>query len=428
MRWLALGLSLCAGPLWANGAEEFVTLKGHGGPIMALATDAQGRVASGSFDNALGLWSGTAPLWLEGHDAAVTAVTFGPAGEVFSGGDDFAVIRWQGGRAEVLGHHKGKIRALDVSDDAAWLASASWDGTLGLWPLKDGEAQSIMLNAGANDVVFGPDNSLYVATVSGELRHYESPTSSPRVLVTQGFGINRLLLSPEGWLAYGAVDGATRVIDATSGAEIADITLDRRPILALAHHADSHQLAVGDGQGYIMMLDSADWRISRDFHALREGPVWALAFSPDGSRIWAGGIHDVVYGWPVALLDQFDPAGTGARSFLADPETMSNGERQFMRKCSICHALTEGGTRKAGPHLAGLFGRPAGTVTGYRYSATLARAEIIWEEETIDALFDLGPDHYIPGSRMPMQRITAPADRRDLIDYLKTATTLTKDN
>ena len=101
---------------------------------------------------------------------------------------------------------------------------------------------------------------------------------------------------------------------------------------------------------------------------------------------------------------------------------MTNGERQFMRKCSICHALTAGNSRKAGPNLHGLFGRLAGTLPDYRYSETLDGSDIVWTAETIDALFDLGPDHYIPGSKMPMQRIAGAKDRRDLIDFLADAT------
>lgn len=149
------------------------------------------------------------------------------------------------------------------------------------------------------------------------------------------------------WIAYGAVDGGTRIVD-HDGAELADITLDRRPILSMAHHPDSHQLAVGDGQGYIMMLDTRSWQITRDFRATQRGPVWALAFANDGQTLWAGGLDDLAYGWPVAALDRFDPTISGDRSFLRDAATMGNGERQFMRKCSICHTVEAGPSRKAG--------------------------------------------------------------------------------
>ena len=45
------------------------------------------------------------------------------------------------------------------------------------------------------------------------------------------------------------------------------------------------------------------------------------------------------------------------------PKTeMSNGERQFARKCSVCHTLKADGKRRAGPTLYGVFGRRAGTL------------------------------------------------------------------
>ena len=118
-------------------------------------------------------------------------------------------------------------------------------------------------------------------------------------------------------------------------------------------------------------------------------------------------------------MDEFEPAIQGERSFLRDANQMPNGERQFMRKCSICHTLEPDGRRRAGPSLHGLFGRRAGTVPGYSYSDTVSGLGIDWSEETIDQLFDLGPDHFIPGSKMPMQVIQSPDDRADLIAFLK---------
>jgi cytochrome c len=313
---------------------------------------------------------------------------------------------------------------LDVSGDM--IASGSWDGTIGLWQLSS--PTPIFLtehDQGVNAVVFSKDgDTLYSASVDGTIRVWDVATASERhQLVKNGFGINKLILNEtNGWIAYGTVDGVTQLIDIESGAQIADFSLDRRPILAMAYHEPSQQLAVGDGEGFIMMIDTAARKITRDFRATQRGPIWALAFSANGLNIHAGGIDDILYSWPIATIDEHGQMAAVTRSFLEDPASLPNGERQFKRKCSICHTLTPSSARKAGPSLYQLFDRPAGTVTDYSYSDILTGTDIIWSAETINALFDEGPDNFIPGTKMPMQRIAKEQDRTDLINYLRQAT------
>ncbi len=420
LRSVLLVTALVGSPL---AAQEFTTLKGHGGPIMGIAVSPNGQVATASFDNSVGLWTEDGqPMWLEGHDAAVTSITYGPEGQLLTGGDDFALWQW-GEEPREIGRHKGKITSIAVAPDGQSFASGSWDGSIRLWQGTGDTYEELSYpGAGVNAVAFSPDGgTLFAATSHGTMWRYPLGGGSPVPLVKHGFGINRLVAG-DSWVAYGAVDGGTRVIDAETGDGIADFTLDRRPVLSLSYNKPTGQLAVGDGHGYIMIVDTNRWRITRDFRATRSGPIWALAFSLDGQVIHAGGLDDVVYSWPVALLDEFDPIVDGERSFLRDADQMSNGERQFMRKCSICHALEDGPSRKAGPTLYGVFGRQAGTLESYRYSKTLDRSTIIWSDETIDALFNEGPDHYIPGSKMPMQVISGADDRTDLIEFLKDAT------
>lgn len=422
MRWLAILWLIWAVPVGAQ--DGFVTLKGHGGPIKGIAVSPDGQaVLTASFDYSVGVWDLAAldrPDWLEGHRAAVNAVHYLKDGRVASGGDDFSVRVWGAGGDVHLGDHAGKVMAL--ASHGSLLASASWDGTVGLWDVKAGTLKRSFSGhrGGVNDVAFSQDGRvLFSASADGSIRRWDVASGDLlQIEVKHGFGVNQMILRTDlGWLAYGAVDGGTRAIDLETGAVIADLTLERRPVLAMAATPDGAEIAVGDGQGYIMVVDTKRWRITRDFRAAQRGPIWALAYSADGARIFAGGIADEAFGWPLGL----EAAGVevGARAFLEDPETMPNGARQFYRKCSVCHSLSSDGGRKAGPSLHGIFGRRAGTLAGYRYSAAMLQSDIVWSAETIDKLFDLGPDHYTPGSKMPMQRIARAQDRVDLIEFLR---------
>jgi cytochrome c len=444
-------MTLLAGvPVPGMAAEAstggYASLEGHGGPVKGVAVSPDGTHAlTASFDYSVGLWdlrTNTLVRWLEGHEAAVNAVAFLPDGRhAISAGDDFDLILWdlETGRAlRRLEGHRGKLIAVSVSPDGRLAASSGWDGVVGLWPLDglaDGTGGSaegsgnepVWLKghrANVNDARFSADGrSLYTASYDGTVRQWDVTTGAmERIVVEHGFGVNHLVLNEEkGWLAYGAVDGAVRAITLDSGAELADLTADRRPILALADSPDGRFLAVGDGEGYIMIIDTDDWTIDRDFHAAVRGPIWALHYDSDGARLLAGGLADEAALWPVGgARDALFAAG---RQFHTPPGEMTNGERQFVRKCSICHTLEPaskpGDARRAGPTLHGLFGRPAGSVPGYRYSDGLANSGVVWEAETINMLFELGPDHFTPGSKMPMQRIAKLADRQDLIKYLR---------
>ncbi|MDT8344114.1 MAG: c-type cytochrome [Thermohalobaculum sp.] len=410
-------------------ADGYLRLAGHGGPVKGVAISPDGsRMLTASFDTSVGLWdaqSGQLVRWLEGHEAAANAAAFLPDGRALSVGDDFDMILWDLGTGTVLHRfegHKGKLIAVEPSPDGRLAATSGWDGLVGLWPLDGGAPRFLAGHrANVNDAAFSPDGrTLYTASYDGTIRRWDVASGTEEaILVSHGFGVNHLVLNAAaGWLAYGALDGAVRAVDLATGAQIADLTADRRPILALAADASGRYLAVGDGEGYVMVIDSADWSILRDFRAALTGPIWALAWEPGGARVLAGGISDEAALWPVDA-DGDALFADGVRAFHRPPSEMPNGERQFVRKCSICHTLTPDGGRKAGPTLHGLFGRRAGTVAGYSYSAALEGSQIVWTEETVARLFAEGPDVVTPGSKMPVQRIARAEDRRDLIAYLR---------
>jgi cytochrome c len=98
----------------------------------------------------------------------------------------------------------------------------------------------------------------------------------------------------------------------------------------------------------------------------------------------------------------------------------ANGEQQrgaelFADRCEACHSLKP--TRKPGPVLTGVYGRRAGTVPNYHYSAALRAASVTWKDQTLDRWLT-NPPAYIPGVNMQAQ-VADPKDRRALITYLK---------
>lgn len=109
---------------------------------------------------------------------------------------------------------------------------------------------------------------------------------------------------------------------------------------------------------------------------------------------------------------------TGAWAALHNSE-VERGARMY-RFCVGCHSLKAGEFR-LGPPLAGLIGRRAGTVAGYRYSSALRKSGILWNATTLDGWL-ANPKKFVPGSRMPFSGIRNDRVRADLIAFLESAT------
>ncbi len=155
MRLIPIFLIGCA--LFTGLAPAQAQLRGHGGPVRALAVSADGAAAlSGSFDTSAILWSlqrNAAEQVLRLHDGAVNAVAFLKDGRVVTAGADARIGIWTPGRPKpdtVLEGHGGPIVALAVSPDGATLASASWDHTIRLWPLTGGGAPRVLKGSEQN--------------------------------------------------------------------------------------------------------------------------------------------------------------------------------------------------------------------------------------------------------------------------------------
>ena len=90
---------------------------------------------------------------------------------------------------------------------------------------------------------------------------------------------------------------------------------------------------------------------------------------------------------------------------------------QIYARCMACHALA---FDRVGPRHCGLFGRLAGSVPGFDYSPAMKNSKIRWNEQTLDR-FLTKPLAMVAGTSMTYDGIADPAERADLIAYLKQA-------
>lgn len=93
------------------------------------------------------------------------------------------------------------------------------------------------------------------------------------------------------------------------------------------------------------------------------------------------------------------------------------GARAF-GACAACHSM-EPGRHLTGPSLAEVWGKKAATAQGFaRFSPALKRAEIVWNESSLDAWL-ANPQKMVPGNYMLFGGIADPRMRTDLIAYLR---------
>jgi cytochrome c len=403
-------------------------LRGHGGPVRALAISADGATAvSGSFDTSAIRWSLTrnaAEEVLRFHDGAVNAVAMLRDGRIATAGEDGRSAVWTPGRAmpdAVLTGHQGPVVALAVAPDGAALASASWDRTVRVWSLAGGAPRLLQGHQqNVNGIAFTPDGrNIVSAGYDATIRIWPVAGFDPPAVATLASPLNAVAVAPDGEIIAAGADG--RIYFLAADAALRDeIELQPAPLLALAISPDGARIAAAGIRGSIAIVERQSRRLLRVL--VGPGlPVWAVAFLPDNHTLLTGGADGVIRWWNA---DTGESIGANLLENRADPLSSyadDPGARVF-RACVACHALKAEEANRAGPTLHGLFGRRIAILPGYNFSEALKRLDIVWTPETVARLFELGPAAYTPGTEMPEQRIGAPQDRDELVRFLERAT------
>jgi cytochrome c len=282
----------------------------------------------------------------------------------------------------VLEGHQQNVNGVAFLPDGRALVSAGYDATLRIWPLDAGaDAAPLIVNL---------------------------PTP-----------LNAVAVAPDGEIVCAGADGKVYVLS-QQGELRATIAAGETSIIALAVSPDGALVAAAGIRGAVALIDLKKRTVARTL--VGPGlPVWSAAFFADGRSLLTGGADRIIRRWDTTTGE---PIGDVAAGGPADPLAAYAGDPGALvfRACVACHTLRADEGPRAGPTLAGLFGRRIATLPGYNFSPALKKLDIVWTPQTVARLFELGPATFTPGTKMPQQTIGSPADREALVTFLQKAT------
>ena len=113
-------------------------------------------------------------------------------------------------------------------------------------------------------------------------------------------------------------------------------------------------------------------------------------------------------------LSMLKKSAGGSEAALPGDGDAERGKAVFEKRCTGCHAMD---ADREGPRLAGVFGRKAGGLGGFTYSAGLKNSGLTWTDATLERWLS-DPDMVVPDNNMSFG-VPKAEERRDLIAYLK---------
>lgn len=400
--------------LFAAPNAALAQLRGHGGPVRAVAASHDGVFAvSAGFDGSAIVWglkSGQALDATRAHDAPATAAATSRDIAFASGDQNGRVAAWRLGAAPRLFEaHAAPVVGLAAIGEGATFLSAGLDGSITRIDGDSGAASTLAQRLPPLAAICASGAEAVVADREGGVRRLGADGA---MRAKTDVGALILAMACDGPLVFvGTAEGRVLRVGEREAGVLALMEMGA-PITALA--TQGGHVAAATATGEIALINHGR---TRALAARRGGAVWGLAFA--GHELLAAGHDGFVRRYEIESGRESEPAEFAATDEVPAALREHSGARTF-EACRACHSLKPGENR-AGPSLAGVIGRRAGTAPGYAYSEALKRIDLTWDAASVARLFEIGPAAMTPGTKMPEQRVVDAAERGALAEFLAEA-------
>jgi WD40 repeat protein len=292
----------------ATRGEELATLRGHTGPVRALAIDADHNLlASTGDDGRLRLWNlrtNRSGGSVSTHAAKATGLAvLSSRAEVVRVGPEHKASVWSLPAGEPVRTIELPIapECVAASADGRHLAVGGSDGQVRLFTPADSTAPKTFKThtKPVHCLAFTPDGSrLASGGTDGFVRLWDTATGQPRVQLAVGnhrvFG---LAVSPDGTRLVAAIAGAgLRGWTIADGQEMPAFGDEAGMAWCVAFSPDGIRLVSGHEDGSVKVWEAAPPRVLRTYRGHRL-LVLSVAFAPDGASVFSASGDGTIKRW-----------------------------------------------------------------------------------------------------------------------------------
>lgn len=221
------------------------------------------------------------------------------------------------GLSQIFGHglagHKGVLTGVTVDPTGHWLATASMDGDIRLWPMSAPNFTATVLldyPFPVFDLAFSADGRWLAGVGSGslvQLWDLQTPGQKTMTLTGHENMVGSVAFSPDGrWLATGSIDATARLWDLTAPEPTAVVLQGHTgSVNAVAFSPDNRWLATGSNDNTVRLWSVTAPDVTGATVVLpgHEQIVYDVAFSPDGRWLASASEDGTVRLWEVTAAN-----------------------------------------------------------------------------------------------------------------------------